>query len=112
MTLTEMEKVVRQWFEQVVQASPHLPDGWFGGRAFEGLYSLEDVQVLGDTFAIRLSEDTSIVIVCPKNVLVQEAELSFESFDRAFFRWKEYGGTAYREKRYFSGTIRLVQPPG
>jgi hypothetical protein len=107
-----MEKVVRQWFEQVVQASPHLPDGWFGGRAFEGLYSLEDVQVLGDTFAIRLSEDTSIVIVCPKNVLVQEAELSFESFDRAFFRWKEYGGTAYREKQYFSGTIRLVQPPG
>jgi hypothetical protein len=72
MTLTEMEKIVRQWFEQVVQASPHLPDGWFGGRVFESLFSLEDVQVLGDRLVIRLSENTSMIFVCPRNVLAKK----------------------------------------
>lgn len=106
-------RLVKNWFAQAEQASgPVLPDGWFGGRPYENLFILEDVELLGDCFTIYLSEDTRLIFNKLRRCYVEESELVLENFEDVTLRWKEYGGTQYRERRYSSGQVRLIPPAG
>jgi len=109
-----MVDLVRQWFGQAEKAAgPLLPDGWFGGRAYENQFSLSDVRASGTTLIIHLSYDTTLTFDHPHRVFVDEkSELVFEGFDEAILRWKYYGGAEYCERRYGSGQVRLVPPLG
>ena len=114
MTTKEMKKTIRRWFRKAEQATgPILPDGWFG-RPYDNTYWLQDVEVEGDTFTVRLNEDTALVFkgltqVCVRNG-EQNAELVFEDFTHLMFRWKLYGGTEYRERHYDGGQVRFLPP--
>ena len=94
---------------------PLLPDGWFGGRRGEAGGSLEDVHAVGNSLVIRLSEDTMLAFDHPGQAFIENSELVFDGFGQATLRWKHYGGgpnAPYHEKRYESGQVRLVPPPG
>jgi hypothetical protein len=113
MTTTQIASLVRSWFEQAQQASgPILPDGWFGGRPYDNIFLLEDIEVLDDVLVIHLSEETTLSIARPRRGYVQESQLVFEDYDYAVLRWKHYGGTEYHEKRFDSGQVRLAPPIG
>jgi hypothetical protein len=113
MTTSQMVDLVRRWFEQAKQAyGPVLPDGWFGGRPYENLYLLQNVQELGELLVISLSEETTLTLNRPKRAYIANTELVFEDFDEVTLRWKHYGGTEYRELRYTQGQVRLVPPLG
>ena len=109
----DLIQLVTDWFSRAEQVSgPVLPDGWFGGRPYENLFTLEGVHVLGDVFTISLSEDTRLDFKKLRRVYVEGSELVLEDFDEFTLRWKEYGNARYREERYFSGVVRLVPPIG
>ena len=113
MTITQMTEMVRGWFDQAGQANgPVLPDGWFGGRPYENTFVLVNVQALGESLVIQMSEDTTLTIDHPKLIYVEKSELIFDSFGQAVLRWKHYGGREYHERRYSSGQVRLVPPVG
>ena len=113
MTTTEIASLVRRWFDQAQQASgPILPDGWFGGRPYENIYLLEDVEAADDMLVIHLSEDTTLSVICPRRGYVESSELVLEDFGHATLRWKHYGGNEYQERHFRSGQVRLVPPIG
>ena len=113
MTTMQVALLVRRWFEHAQQASgPILPDGWFGGRAYDNVFLLEDVEAVDDRLTIHLSEDTTLIVESPRRGYVKNSELVFEDFDHATLRWKDYGGTEYHEKHFDSGQVRLVPPIG
>lgn len=116
-TLAQMAELVRRWFGQNQQATgPILPDGWFGGRPYDSLFSLVQVDTCDGELIIRMSgnfagtEDISITITRPGKVSVKNSELIFEDFQKATIRWN-FGGAGYRVKTYAVGEIRLA-PPG
>ena len=113
MKLIQVADLIHRWFDEAKQMNgPILPDGWFGGRPGENIYLLECVEVVDGTLVIHLSEDTTLSLTNPARTFVANSELVFEDFDRAIMRWREYGGTEYRELQYDSGQVRLVPPIG
>lgn len=113
MTITQMASLTRRWFDQAQQASgPILPDGWFGGRPYENIFLLEDVETQKDMLVVHLSEDTTLSIAHPRCGYVENSELVFEDYDHVTFRWKDYGGTEHHEKHFESGQVRLAPPIG
>ncbi|MHB1530433.1 MAG: hypothetical protein ACYCXT_13635 [Acidiferrobacteraceae bacterium] len=116
MTMEQMAGLVRAWFGQAGQANgPLLPDGWFGGRPHENTFFLAEVQVLGESLVIQMSEDTTLRLEHPKRAYVEKSELIFDGYGQAVLRWKHYGGgpdAPYHEKNYGSGQVRLVPPFG
>ena len=116
MTITQMASVVGRWFEQAGHASgPILPDGWFGGRAYNSIFFLVDVQALDEQLVIHLSEDTTLDFVQPRRVYVENSDLVFADYDSATLRRKNYGdpNSPYYEDTYDYGQVRLVVlPPG
>ena len=116
MTIIQIADFVRAWFDKAGQANgPLLPDGWFGGRPYENTFFLAGVQVLGESLAIRLHEDTTLTIDHPDRVLIENSALVFDGFQQATLRWRHYGGgpaAPYHEKRYTTGQVRLVPPLG
>jgi hypothetical protein len=109
MTTAQIADLVRRWFAKAPAAGFLFPDGWFGGRPHENICTLVDAQASGDGVVLRMSEDTTLVFDHPRRVYVDaEAQLVFEGFDEATFRWKPFGEEEYREYRYGSGQVRLV----
>ena len=112
-TTTQIASLVRRWFDQAQQASgPILPDGWFGGRPYDNIFLLEDVEVVDDMLMIHLREDTTLSVARPRRGYVENSELVLEDFDHATLRWKHYGGSEYHEKHFDSGQVRLAPPVG
>ena len=116
MTTTDIARLVRKWFDAAGQADgPLLPDGWFGGRARENTFFVEDVQSLDDALVVRLSEDTTLRFDGPGRVFVENSDLVFDGFRQATLRWKHYGGgddAPYHERTYCEGQVRLAAPIG
>jgi hypothetical protein len=112
---TEMLSVIRGWFDAVGQANgPLLPDGWFGGRPYDNIYSLEEAKSTHDSLKVQLSEDTTLYFFGPCLVFVDGSDLAFEGFDQARLRWRPYGdpNSLYQELEYHQGQVRLVAPVG
>lgn len=116
MTTSEISQLVRKWFDAAGQADgPLLPDGWFGGRAHESTFFLEDVQAIEDALAIRLSEDTTLRFEGPGRVFVENSDLVFDGFRQATLSWRQYGGgedAPYCQQTYREGQVRLAAPIG
>ena len=116
MTKPDTARLVRAWFDAAGQADgPVLPDGWFGGRARENTFFLEDVLELDDALVVRLSDDTTIQFDSPGRVSVENSDLVFDGYRRATLRWRDYGGgldTSYQERTYEDGQVRLAAPIG
>jgi hypothetical protein len=108
---TQIADLVRRWFRQADSGSLMLPDGWFGGRAGESMFTLVDVQASGDMLVVYMSQDGTLILDHPRRAYVDaEADLVFEDFDEATFRWKPFGHKKCDDYRYSSGQVRLVAP--
>lgn len=115
-TLFEKADLVRKWFDQAEMASgPLLPDGWFGGRPGENLFTLLSVEVKNNFLLLKMDADTSLCIEDPASVRVDNSDLVFDGFRQATLRWKHYGGdetAPFYERVYEQGQVRLAAPIG
>ena len=116
MRTSEMANLVQRWFDQAGQFDgPLLPDGWFGGRRGEAGGSLERVESTDDALLLCFDQDTSLRFDQPRHVFVENSDLVFDGYASATLRWKHYGSgpdSAYFEKRFDSGQVRLTPPVG
>lgn len=102
------EQAIRTWFDRVGAAALELPDGWFGGRPYDGLHELTFLATRPRKLLVELDERLLLVFtelpVVEERELDHALELELSGFRALTFDYQSYDGAeAPHATRYPNG---------
>ena len=87
-----------------------LPDGWYGGRPFEGQHKLSSMESSEKDLTIGLDSHLSLAFVNLRDAREGAGELILAPFDKLVFDSIGYGcGTRYPTRIFTEGEVRFVR---